>query len=90
MRIFENIGKKIQQMATIFFWIGTVGCSILVLINIAGSARGGSATLALRGLISSVLLLLAAWAVSFLMFGFGKLVETNEILANEARNDEKE
>ena len=89
MWIFENIGKKIQQMATIFFWIGTIGCSILALI-IAGSVRGGSATLVIRGLISSVLLLLAAWAASFLMFGFGKLVETNEILANEARNDEKE
>lgn len=90
--MFDNIGGKIKMLAKVFCWVG-IGLSVLVglLMMIAGAASGGSSTEAAVGLVSGVfggLMVivigsLSSWIGSFVLYGFGELIErTTEIARN--------
>lgn len=87
--MFQNIGKKIKTLAKVICWVGII-CSIVggVVMAISGvgilrydAASGVGAIVG--GLLTAVLGALFSWIGSFMMLGFGEIVEkVNEIAEN--------
>lgn len=75
--MFSNIGKKIQMLAKIVCW-GCIGVSIISGFIAFKSSVGYGLGIIIGGVFFS-------WIGSFIMVGFGKLVETNEEAAQYAR-----
>ena len=71
--MFDNIGKKIKILAKVVCWLGITASGITA-IRIWGKSNWFQNTF-LNGLTVLVLGCLAAWAGSFLMYGFGELLE---------------
>lgn len=71
--MFENIGGKIKVLAKVCTWIG-IGGSVLAGVPVM-IASG------VAGLIVIVVGCLASWVGSFLLYGFGQLVENSDKMA---------
>ena len=79
--MFNNIGGKIKSLAKVVCWIGIIASIIggIVLFMedddmffICVLIAGGGA--------------LISWVSSFVLYGFGQLVENSDILAGRANN----
>ena len=105
--MFNNIGKKIKTLAKVVCWIGIIGGIISGLSLIAVGAAGsgitvssngstsfvGGMALIIAGIILLVLLPLLAWVSSFMLYGFGDMVDnvselkqSNEEVLNRVSN----
>ena len=79
--MYNNIGRKIKQFATVLFTIGTI-CSILsgsyivIVSNLEASATG-----ILIVIMGSFL----SWVSTFLLYGFGELIERTTEIANNTK-----
>ena len=74
--MFENIGGKIKTLATVCTIIGIV-------VSIAVGIFYGAEADFLAGLLIIILGCLSSWIGSFLLYGFGELIEnTTEIRKN--------
>lgn len=81
--MFSNIGGKIKATAKVFCWILIV---LFVIVGITLMVSGA----ALEGLITMIAGALSAWVGSFVLYGFGELVEnsciqTNLMIKNNAK-----
>ena len=91
--MFNNIGKKIKITAKVFCWIGIILSVISGLGMIVAGFSGmwtqmGSIVTVLGGIGVALLGSLLSWVGSFLMVGFGELVENSaEIAANTRKNN---
>ena len=80
--MFSKIGKKIQTLAKIFFGIG-IGISILVwLVLLATGIANEELGLVAYGILALIVGILSSWMGNVLFYGFGRLIENSEILAN--------
>lgn len=84
--MFSNIGKKIKVTAKVFCWIGiivsVVGGVGMIVAGLTGMLpRVSTAALILGGIGTAMLGALVSWVGSFLMVGFGELVENSSIIA---------
>lgn len=84
--MFDNIGGKIKTLAKVVCWIGIVLCVIIGVIMIVvganvGGANGTSAIVG--GIVVAVAGALASWIGSFLVYGFGELVDKTRSLAEK-------
>ena len=81
--MFDNIGGKIKALAKIVTWVG-IAASVLTGIAVMTASRtmigtygidvrGGSV---LGGILVMVLGSLGAWVSSFILYGFGDLIES--------------
>ena len=77
--LYENIGGKIKSWAITIFVIEAIAAVISGLVLLFSDA-------ALAGLLTIVLGPLVAWIGSWLLYGFGELIETNA--ANESNTRE--
>lgn len=105
--MFTNIGKKIKVLAKVLCWIGIIGGIIsgISLIAVGASGAGFSASyygsssfvgggaLIAVGVVMLILLPLLAWVSSFVLYGFGEMVEntdeikhSNEEILNQTYN----
>lgn len=76
--MFENIGSKIKSLASVLHWIG-IGASILAgLIMFATDDD-----LIGWGFLTMIVGSLMTWFSSFLLYGFGELVENSAIIAGK-------
>lgn len=86
--MFENIGGKIKTLAKVLCWVGIIVSIILAIIMFisAGDASYSEEGL-YRGLGFGFLLVapLLSWISSFLLYGFGELIETNCEIARNTR-----
>lgn len=73
--MFSNIGGKIKATAKVSCWILIVLFSIMGIIQMATNA-------VLAGFITIVAGALSAWVGSFVLYGFGELVENSCIQTN--------
>ncbi len=87
--MFQNIGKKIKTLAKVLCWIGIIGSIIGgVIMVISGAAildydAASGAAAIMSGVLTAVLGTLFSWIGSFMMLGFGEIVEkVNEIAEN--------
>lgn len=90
--MFNNIGGKIKGLATAMTIIGFVIFGIIGLMFILGSLAYGDEE-AFVGMIGGVLTIVIgcfiSWIGSFLMYGFGELIENSEIIAINTMDDGK-
>ena len=77
--MFDNIGGKIKTTATVICWIGITISILIGLVRLA-EAEENSAT-AFIGVLIMFVGSLTSWIGSFLLYGFGQLVENSDNLA---------
>ena len=83
--MFDNIGDKIKTLAKVVCWIGIIACIITGIVLMATDED-----LVLAGILTAVLGSILSWVSSFVLYGFGQLVENSDIIAKQsARNNEK-
>lgn len=78
--MFSNIGGKIKGLAMFFCWVGIITCVIIGIIMFvqAGDAyRAEKTILIITGLAIILIGSLLSWIGSFLLYGFGELVENS-------------
>lgn len=76
--MFENIGSKIKSLASVLRWIG-IGASILaglIMFETDDDLIGW-------GFLTMIVGSLMTWFSSFLLYGFGELVENSAIIAGK-------
>lgn len=86
--MFNNIGRKIKTFAKVMCWIGIIASVVAGLVMIATIFSSYAPTAGIvAGILTAVLGSLFSWVGSFMMVGFGELVEnTAEIAANTRKN----
>lgn len=82
--MFNNIGRKIKTLAKVICWIGIIISVVAGVVMVVGSTSSYDSTVGIvGGILTAVLGSLFSWLGSFMMVGFGELVEkTAEIAAN--------
>lgn len=80
--MYNNIGRKIKALAKVLAWIGIAVSVISGLGMIIASSRSGGA-MALLGILTMALGSLVSWVSSFVLYGFGELVENSAIAAGK-------
>ncbi len=89
--MFNNVGSKIKIMSKILFWIcmiGIVSGSILLFIS-ANATWGDEATL--LAIFAFALLIggaINAFAIGWIVYGFGELVEKTQYIDRTLRKDD--
>lgn len=75
--MFDNIGGKIKGFAKIVAWLGII---LSVIIGLLSMATGGILIMIIGGVSS--------WVGSFVLYGFGQLVENSDkLVANLPNSD---
>ena len=82
--MFDNIGRKIKSMAKGLFWGCMVVCSVGGLFGIV-AVETAEERIAI--LIAAIAYGILSWIGSWLMYGFGQLVENSTIMT-EMRTDD--
>lgn len=77
--MFENIGGKIKVLAVVSTILGCIACIVLGIIELASNAI-------LAGLFTIFLGCILSWLGSFLLYGLGELIETNQKIATMSEN----
>ncbi|MBQ4120014.1 MAG: hypothetical protein IJD45_06470 [Clostridia bacterium] len=85
--MFKNIGGKIKKLSEIVTWMGIITSVILGIIIMSPGD-----TMILAGLIVIVLGCFASWTSSFLLYGYGQLIENTDrlLLLHIGENDKNE
>ena len=78
--MFGNIGGKIKTLAQVVTWIGIIGSVIY------GFVLGIYEDLIFEGFIMALLGSLISWVSSFVLYGFGQLIENTDKLVELAKN----
>ena len=79
--MFDNIGGKIKTLAKVVCWIGIIACIITGIVLMATDDD-----LILVGILTAVVGSLLSWVSSFILYGFGQLVENSDTIANRNVN----
>ncbi len=87
--MYSNIGKKIQRLAIACAIIGmiasiSIGASLIKMSD-GGYYFGTNETLLLIGIVVIILGSILSWVLSFVLYGFGRLVENSDIIARQYR-----
>ena len=72
--MFDNIGSKIKTLAKVICWIGILISVISGIVVIASTGSTGVPV----GILVIVLGALLSWIGSFVLYGFGQLIENSE------------
>ena len=84
--MFNNIGGKIKGFAKFICWLGIIASVIIAILNITTSVAVGNIAIGvLVGVLIAVGGVLVSWIGSFLLYGFGQLIENSDIIANKLR-----
>ena len=78
--MFDNIGGKIKALAQVVTWIGIIASIIsgIAIISIDDE-------MIFVGLMVMIFGALSSWASSFVLYGFGQLVENSDKLVKMAK-----
>ena len=82
--MFDNIGKKIKILAYVLTWVGIIA-SVITGIAMMNSFDSIVKTIGLIVLIVGSLL---SWASSFIIYGFGQLIENTDIIAGRNKSSD--
>lgn len=89
--MFQNIGKKIKTMAKVICWVGIIGSvvgGVIMVLSGVGvlqfNAEAGVAAI-MGGVLTVVLGSLFSWIGSFMLLGFGEIVEKVDEIAENTR-----
>ena len=76
--MFNNIGGKIKALASLFTWIGIIISLVIGLLFIFADSNG-----VVIGILIIVIGSLMSWISSWLLYGFGDLIENSSIIARK-------
>ncbi len=79
--MFGNIGSKIKTLAQVVTWIGIIGSAICGFV-----LMGMDEDLIFIGLLIAILGSLSSWVSSFVLYGFGHLIENTDKLIELSKN----
>ena len=82
--MFDNIGKKIKILAYVLTWVGIIA-SVITGIAMMNSFDSTVRTIGLIVLIVGSVL---SWASSFIIYGFGQLIENTDIIAGRNKSSD--
>ena len=88
--MFDNIGYKIKKMAKVLFWGGIIVSVLACWGTIIEEKSGDLMTdlgMAFGWIVGYFLLALGSWVFSWLMYGFGTLIENSTILVETRANE---
>ena len=85
-KMFSNIGQKIKTLAKVCTWIGII-CSILC--GLVVIFEGGDIESILIGFLIGIAGSLFSWIGSFLLYGFGQLVENSDKIVKSLETKEQ-
>ena len=86
--MFNNIGSKIKTFAKVMCWIGIIASVVAGLVMIVSSFSGYVSALGIvAGILTAVTGSLCSWVGSFMLVGFGELVENTAEIAANTRKD---
>lgn len=93
--MFDNIGGKIKGLAKFICWAGIIISIIGGIVIIASSSqsygyyygRHIDGSMVATGIVVMVVGSLCSWIGSFVLYGFGELVENSEILVRTAKKN---
>jgi len=87
--MFQNIGKKIRTLAKVICWVGIIVSIVGGVVMAASGAAlmdydaGSGVAAIVGGIVTAVFGALFSWIGSFMMLGFGEIVDrVNEIAEN--------
>lgn len=80
--MFNNIGRKIQGLATFITAVGIGIFSILTIIQVATYSNYGSSEMVVIAVVTGIIGCLLSWLGSFVLYGFGRLIENSQILVS--------
>ncbi len=83
--MFDNIGNKIKILAEVICWIGIIGSIILGIVMMEFDE-----SLIIAGLLVVPIGFLVSWISSFLLYGFGQLIENTDRLVLKAEYFEED
>jgi len=79
--MFSNIGGKIKNLAIVVTWIGIISSVILGIIMMAT----GYGEMVLIGFLVALVGSLLSWVGSFLLYGFGQLIENTDTIVKKLK-----
>lgn len=82
--MFEQIGSKIKGLAT-FLTVAGIFAGVILWISLMAIDED----LALIGILAGVAIAVLSWISSFVLFGFGELVENSNIIAIQMTEEGK-
>ena len=86
--MFDNIGSKIKKLAKVLCWIGisvtALAGLLFALLNFEALFYDGNILIPLGLIFLGPLL---SWIGSFVLYGFGQLVENSDIIRNKMMKD---
>ncbi len=89
--MYSNIGKKIQKLAMVCAILGMIASiaigTVLIQMSDGGYYYGTNETLLTIGIVVIVLGSILSWILSFVLYGFGRLVENSDIIARQYRRN---
>lgn len=85
--MYNNIGRKIKILATVLMVIGVLISLVSGIAMMSMNARMYGNTGAITGLLTIALGTVGSWAGSFVLYGFGELIERVQSIDNKTRND---
>ncbi|MBE6879245.1 MAG: hypothetical protein E7490_00220 [Ruminococcaceae bacterium] len=77
--MFNNIGRKIKSLVKVLFVVSCIGAGILVCLCVAFTFQYKIPEVALFGLLIAAAIVFFSWIGSFVLYGFGDLVENSDI-----------
>ncbi len=81
--MFDNIGGKIKKLAKFICIVGIIISIITGIVMISSNMAGA-------GFLTMIVGALMSWVGTFVLYGFGELVENSDILVNGKRPEEPE
>ena len=94
--MFDNIGHKIKMLAKVLCWVGII-FSVAVGILFIRSGRPEDGKISAVGMIMTLIGFsilvggsLFSWVGSFVLYGFGQLVENSDALVSRSKTSQEE
>lgn len=77
--MFDNIGGKIKGLASFICWVGIIACVIIGIVMIVSATSGyrTDSEMVFLGIVTMIVGSLLSWVGSFVLYGFGELVENS-------------
>lgn len=82
--MFDNIGGKIKTLAKVICWIGII---VSIIAGIVAGVAMGSGSGVLVAILIIVIGALCSWIGSFLLYGFGELIDNTKKIEENTRKE---
>lgn len=80
--MYKNIGRKIMKLAEFLCWAGIIlSVAVGIAFVLFGIIMENMPFFVVYGIILVVVGPISSWISSFLLYGFGRLIENSDIIA---------